>query len=144
MKRWVWAYVAAVLVLAALDAAWLGFVATDFYRVQIGHLMAPAPRLGVAAAFYLLYLGGVLLFAVKPALDAQSAGRALALGAAFGFFAYMTYDLTNLATLRDWPVLVAVVDIAWGMFVSAASAWAAYRAAVWAAPSPSPARRERV
>lgn len=135
MKAWLFAYVAAVLMLAGLDAVWLGWVATDFYRAQIGHLMAPAPRLGVAAAFYLLYLVGVLLFAVKPALEARSAGRALALGAAFGFFAYMTYDLTNLATLRDWPLRVVVVDIAWGMFVSASSAWAAYRAAVWAAPA---------
>lgn len=136
MKRWLFAYVAAVLMLAGLDAVWLGFVATDFYRAQIGHLMAPAPRLGVAAAFYLLYLGGVLLFAVKPALELRSAGRALALGAAFGFFAYMTYDLTNLATLRDWPVSVAVVDMAWGSFLSAASAWGGYQAARRVAPPP--------
>jgi uncharacterized membrane protein len=129
MKRLLVAWLAAVAVLAAMDAVWLGAVATTFYQQQIGHLMAPEPRLGVAVVFYLLYLVGVVIFAVKPALEAGSGRKALSLGSAFGFFAYMTYDLTNLATLRDWPAVVALVDIAWGMLVSAASAWAGYHAA---------------
>ena len=136
MKRLIVAWLAAVVVLAAMDAVWLGTVATAFYQQQIGHLMSPAPRLGVAAAFYLLYLVGVVVFAVKPALEANSGRKALTLGSAFGFFAYMTYDLTNLATLRDWPAVVALVDIAWGMLVSAASAWAGYQAASRIAPAP--------
>lgn len=129
MKRDLAAYAGALAVLVVMDAVWLGLVATDFYRERIGHLMAAAPRLGVAAAFYLLYLVGVVIFAVRPALAAGSGVRALGLGAGFGFFAYMTYDLTNLATLRDWPVMVAVVDMAWGTTLSAASAWGGYRAA---------------
>lgn len=129
MKRDLAAYGGALAVLVVMDAVWLGFVATDFYRDRIGHLMAAQPRFGVAAAFYLLYLVGVVIFAVRPALAAGSATRALVLGGGFGFFAYMTYDLTNLATLRDWPVMVAVVDMTWGTVLSAASAWGGYRAA---------------
>ena len=139
MKRWLAAYAGAVLVLVLMDAVWLGLVATDFYRAQIGHLMAPAPRLGIAALFYLLYLVGVLVFAVGPALARGSGRRALTLGALFGFFCYMTYDLTNLATLRDWPWVVSLIDVSWGMLVSAASAWGGYRAARAVAPPPDDA-----
>ena len=137
MKRLLVAYLAAVATLAVMDALWLGLVATAFYQQQIGHLMAAEPRLGVAAVFYLLYLVGVLIFAIRPALAAGSGRLALTLGSAFGFFAYMTYDLTNLATLRDWPAIVALVDIAWGMLVSAASAWVGYLAAMRVAPPAS-------
>lgn len=129
MKRWLAAYAGALVVLVLMDAVWLGFIATPFYQAQIGHLMAPQPNFAVAAAFYLLYLVGVLVFAVKPALAQGSARRALVLGASFGFFAYMTYDLTNLATLRDWPWLVSLVDVSWGMLLSAASALGGYLAA---------------
>jgi uncharacterized membrane protein len=106
--------------LAALDFLWLGVVAKSFYRDGIGHLMAPAPNLPAAAAFYLLYPIGLMVFAVLP-----SGGdwlRALALGALFGLFCYGTYDLTNLAVLKDWPLPVTLVDIAWGAVVSAVGA----------------------
>jgi uncharacterized membrane protein len=129
MTKYLIAYGAAVAVLAVLDAIWLGVVARDFYREQIGHLMASDVRMGVAVGFYLVYLAGVVIFAVVPALDAGSFARAVGMGALFGFFAYMTYDMTNLATLRDWPVKVAVVDVLWGTFVSAAAAGGAYWAA---------------
>ena len=129
MKRWVFAYLGALAVLVAMDAVWLGVIATPFYKAQIGHLMAPQPDLAVAALFYLLYLVGVLVFAVRPALQAGSSRTAWVMGALFGFFAYMTYDLTNMATLRDWPVLVSVVDVSWGMLLSGASALGGYRAA---------------
>jgi uncharacterized membrane protein len=94
--------------------------------------------------FYALYLVGVLIFAVRPALAAGSARQAVVFGALYGFFCYMTYDLTNLATLRDWPWLVALVDISWGMLLSAAAAWGGYRAALLVAPTgvaPSPPGR---
>lgn len=136
MKRDLAAWGGALAVLVLLDAVWLGLIATNFYQARIGHLMAAEPRLGIAAVFYLLYLVGLVIFAVRPALVVGSARRALALGAGFGFFAYMTYDLTNLATLRDWPVSVAVVDMAWGSFLSAASAWGGYQAARRVAPPP--------
>lgn len=130
MPRYLVAYVAALAVLAVLDALWLGAVAKDFYRGQIGHLMAEQVRFGVAACFYLLYIVGVVVFAVAPALAAESVPRALMLGALFGFFAYMTYDLTNLATLRGWSWQVTLADIAWGSFVSAVAAGAGCAAAL--------------
>ena len=128
--RYLVAYLVALLVMLPFDALWLGIVAADFYSGAIGHLMAAQPRLGVAAVFYLLYLAGVVIFAVAPALQARSARRAIALGALFGFFTYMTYELTNLATLRDWPLRVVIVDLIWGVFLSAAAAAAGYQAAV--------------
>ncbi|EWS58271.1 MAG: DUF2177 family protein [Methylibium sp.] len=130
MPRYFVAYVAALAVLAVLDALWLGAVAKDFYRGQIGPLMAEQVRFGVAACFYLLYIVGVVVFAVVPALAAESVTRALMLGALFGFFAYMTYDLTNLATLRGWSWQVTLTDIAWGSFVSAVAAGAGCAAAL--------------
>jgi uncharacterized membrane protein len=120
MTRQLLAYAATFIALAALDFLWLGVVAKSFYRDGIGHLMAPSPNLFAAAAFYLLYPIGLVVFAVLP-----SGGewlRALLLGALFGAFCYGTYDLTNLAVLKDWPLPVTLADIAWGAVVSAAGA----------------------
>lgn len=122
------AYLVVLLVIALLDALWLGVLATDFFRAGIGHLLAEQPRLGAAAAFYLAYAAGVVRFAVTPARGA--AGRAARQGALLGGFAYMTYDLTNLAVLRDWPLSVALVDIAWGSAITAVAAGLAARATV--------------
>jgi uncharacterized membrane protein len=120
MTRYLLTYAATFVALAALDFLWLGVVAKSFYRDAIGHLMAPSPNIPAAAAFYLLYPVGLVVFAVLP-----SGGdwlRALLLGALFGLFCYGTYDLTNLAVLKDWPVSVTLVDMAWGAVVSAAGA----------------------
>lgn len=127
--RYLIAYVTALLAMGVLDALWLGVIAKDLYRDAIGHLLADEVHIGAAVAFYLLYAGGVVVFATVPALKAASAVRALGQGALFGFFAYMTYDLTNLATLRDWPLRIVVIDIGWGAFLSACTAAAAYLAA---------------
>jgi uncharacterized membrane protein len=122
MTKLMAAYGAGLVILGVLDGLWLGLIAKDFYRAQIGHLMAGEVNIGAAAAFYLLYPAGVVLFAVLPALEAGSLARAVALGAALGFLVYMTYDLSNLATLRGWPWQAAAVDIAWGTFLTAAMA----------------------
>lgn len=114
-------YGIAFLVMFLLDMLWLGVVATDWYARGIGHLMAPSPNLWAAALFYLLYPLGLLLFCVLPGRDAPWL-RVLGMGALFGFFAYATYDLTNLATLKGWPPVLTVVDIAWGCVVSGLSA----------------------
>lgn len=122
MTRYLLTYGATFLTLAALDAAWLGVVARTLYRDAMGQLLAPSVNVGAAAAFYLLYPIGLVVFAVLP-----SGGdwlRALVLGALFGLFCYGTYDITNLAILKDWPLGLTFVDIAWGAVVSAAGALA--------------------
>jgi uncharacterized membrane protein len=126
MTRLAVAYVATALVFCMLDFIWLGFVAKGYYQSQVGGLLLEKPNLAVAAAFYALYIVGVLVFAVVPALDAGHWGRALLYGALFGFFAYATYDLTNLATLKGWSAGVALLDLAWGAAVTGAAATSGY------------------
>jgi uncharacterized membrane protein len=128
MTRIFVAYIATLAAFCVLDFIWIGFVARGFYQAQVGTLLLAPPRWGVAALFYALYVVGVVVFAVLPALEAGSWPRALVLGALFGFFCYATYDLTNLATLKGWTWPMAAVDILWGMVITAACATAGYLA----------------
>jgi len=121
MPKTLAAYAATALVMLVLDAIWLGLIAAPLYQQGIGHLMAPQPRLGVAALFYLLYPLGIVIFAVA-ARPAGAWQPTLLAGALFGFFAYATYDLTNLAMLQGWSLAVTVVDIAWGAVVTGLAA----------------------
>jgi uncharacterized membrane protein len=122
MTRLPVAYAATLLVILVLDAIWLLGIARPWYRAGIGHLMAAQPNLAAAAAFYLMFAVGVLVFAVLPQQAVPGWRAALWAGALFGLFTYATYDLTNLATLRDWPLGLSLLDIAWGCCVGAASA----------------------
>jgi uncharacterized membrane protein len=117
-------YVISVPVFFIIDMIWLGFVASSFYKNQLGDLMEISwvP----AVAFYLVYLIGLIFFVVYPSVEAGSWKMALVYGALFGFFTYATYDMTNLATLKDWPIAVVVVDIAWGTVLGAAVAAVTY------------------
>lgn len=116
-----WSYVAVLLAMLVGDAIWLGLVARSFYRAHIGWLLADATNWAAAGAFYLLYGVGVTAFVVRPALEGSwSLGRAAAMGALFGLVAYATYDLTNQATVKNWPFLVTAVDLAWGAALTAA------------------------
>ena len=126
MTRFAIAYAATFVVFCVLDFLWLGFVAKGYYQSQVGTLLLERPNLAVAALFYGLYIVGVLIFAVLPALDAGQWTRALSYGALFGFFAYATYDLTNLATLKGWSPGVALLDLAWGAVVTGMSATAGF------------------
>ena len=126
MPRFAVAYAATFVVFCGLDFLWLGFIAKGYYQSQVGTLLLEKPNLPVAALFYGLYIVGILTFAVLPALDAGQWGKALLYGALFGFFTYATYDLTNLATLKGWSTGVAVLDLAWGVTVTAISATAGY------------------
>ena len=114
----------------AVDMVWLGLVAKTFYRKHIGHLMAGRLNWPAALIFYFLFIAGIIIFAVLPAVEKGSFGRAVLLGALFGLFTYATYDLTNLATLKDWPLIVTVADIAWGMVLTATVSGAGYWIAV--------------
>lgn len=120
------AYLTTAVVFLAVDAVWLGLVARRFYAEQLGELMKASPDLRIAAGFYAVYVVGIVIFAVAPALAADAWRTALIKGALFGFFAYATYDLTNLATLDGWPVTVSVVDVVWGTGLTAASALMGY------------------
>ncbi len=134
MTRILIAYGATLGAFCVLDFLWIGFVARGFYQAQVGGLLLAPPKWGVAALFYLLYVVGVVVFAVLPALEAGSWLRAMALGGLFGFFCYATYDLTNLATLKGWTAPMAIVDIGWGIVISAACAAVGYLAARALAP----------
>ena len=116
------AYGGAALVLSVLDVLWLWWVVGRLYRAELGSLMRTEVAVLPAVAFYLIYIVGIVVFAVMPAVASGSLLRAAGLGALLGFIAYCTYDLTNLATLNGWPVKVAMLDIAWGTFISALAA----------------------
>ena len=123
------AFIFTTVVFLALYFVWLGFVAKDFYRTQIGPLLLEKPLLGVAFGFYLLYAIGIVTFAVMPALETDSWVRAMTSGALLGLIAYSTYDLTNLATLRGWSAKLALIDLARGTLVTSLAATAGYFAA---------------
>ena len=111
-------YLLTALVFFAIDLTWLGLVARDMYRRYIGHLMSSRVNWVAALVFYLAFIVGILVFAVYPSADKGSMLQAVLLGALFGFFTYSTYDLTNLATLKDWPLSITIVDITWGMVLT--------------------------
>lgn len=123
------AYISAAVIFLGLDAVWLGLVAKNHYQSWIGHLMADQPNFFVAAVFYIVYLAGVVYFAIAPALQNGGWAQAAIAGAILGFIAYGTYDFTNLATLKGWPVSMVVADLIWGTFLTSAAATAGYFAA---------------
>jgi uncharacterized membrane protein len=107
-------YAVALTVFFAIDMLWLGVVAKNFYRTQIGHLMKTDINWIAAIVFYLIFIVGLVVFVISPAIDKGSWTHALIFGALFGLVCYATYDLTNLALAKDWPLLVTIVDLAWG------------------------------
>ncbi len=115
-------YVIALVIFLAIDMVWLTLIAKSLYAQHLGYLMAPKAKLLAAFLFYLLFVVGLQFFVLNPALAANSWKTALFAGMFFGLVTYATYDLTNLATVRDWPVLITVIDLVWGSFVSGATA----------------------
>ena len=128
MARYLIGYLAAAAVMAALDMIWLRFAVKALYEPAIGPLLSEHTNHAAAALFYGLYILAIMIFATGPALRDGSVSIALTMGAAFGFFAYMTYDLTNMATLKVWPAHLAVIDIAWGTLLTALAANSGYAA----------------
>ena len=116
------AYVATLLAFTLIDLVWLGVIAKDFYRRELGPLMAEPINWTAGLAFYAIFAAGIVIFAVQPALAAGGPLRAGLLGAMFGFFAYATYDLTNLATTKGFPLKMALVDMVWGSVLTGLSA----------------------
>ena len=119
-------YCIALPIFFGLDMIWLGVAAKNFYAKQIGFLMKANVNWAAAILFYLLFIAGLVVFVVAPAVERGSWLRALLFGALFGLTTYATYDLTNLATLKDWPLAVTVVDLIWGMVLAASVSVASY------------------
>ena len=119
-------YLIALPIFLALDAIWLGLVSKDFYKNQIGSLMKEDINWTAAIIFYLIYIFGLVFFVIAPSVDKNSSLRALFTGAIFGFITYATYDLTNLATLKNWSYTVTVVDLAWGAFLGGMVSYLTY------------------
>lgn len=112
-------YAIALPVFFAIDMIWLGLIAKNFYRAQIGALMKTDVNWTAAMLFYLIFIAGLIMFVINPAMEKNSWSHALLFGAIFGLVCYATYDLTNLAVAKDWPLLVTLVDLAWGAILAA-------------------------
>jgi uncharacterized membrane protein len=119
-------YAVSVPVFFAVDMIWLGVIAKGFYRKALEPLLTPNINWTAAIIFYFLFLAGILIFALIPGMAKRSLGYTVLMAALFGFIAYATYDLTNLATLRDWPLMLSIVDMLWGAFLSASTAVITY------------------
>ena len=126
VKRFLLVYAITLPIFFGIDLVWLGVVANQFYPRHLGHLLAAQVQWIPAILFYLLFIAGIVFFAVKPAIEAGRARLALVNGAFLGLVAYATYDLTNQATMRDWPVIVTVVDLIWGTVLTGTVAVVSY------------------
>lgn len=135
MNKYLVAYAGTAIVMVALDMVWLGLIAKPLYQEGIGHLMATKINVPAGVLFYVLYAVGLVIFAVSPQTGGYSWGKTATMGALFGFFAYATYDLTNLSTLKDWPISLSLIDMAWGTCVSTAAASAGKAALQWTGPA---------
>jgi len=132
MLKYFLLYLAFLVALVSIDLVWLLGIAKNVYRDEMGSLMALEPKLLAGLVFYVLYALGACIFVVIPALSKQSLSHALIYGALFGFFCYMTYDLTNLAVIRDFPTRLALIDIAWGSLVTAGVSGLIFKLGEWA------------
>ena len=126
-------YFVTLIAFFAIDLVWLGLVARTFYSRYLGFLMAPKTNWLAALIFYLLFIVGILVFVVVPGLEENSLRTTLLRAALFGLITYATYDLTNLATIKDWPVLITIVDMAWGTVLSVAVSFISFMAGKWLA-----------
>jgi uncharacterized membrane protein len=124
-------YFALLVVFFAVDMIWLGLIASSFYKKHLGYLMAPEVNWPAAIIFYLLFILGIMVFVVIPGVKENSLPDTLIRAALFGLITYATYDLTNLATIRDWPLIVTIVDLIWGTVLSTLVSTAGYFIAKW-------------
>ncbi len=124
-------YLLTVPVFFIIDLIWLGVVARGFYQKNLKYILSPNVNWTAAIIFYLIYIAGILIFAVLPAVAKGSLRHAVVWGALFGFFTYATYDLTNLALLKDWPIIIVIVDILWGVVLCSVVATLSFFVAKW-------------
>ena len=130
MFDWLKLYLVAAVTFVGLDFVWLLLIARKLYQEQLGGLLGQA-KIVPAVIFYLLYLVGILFFVVNPAIEKESLFYAIIAGGFLGLLCYGTYDLTNLSTIKDWPILVTSLDLVWGTFVTATTSGITYLIAQW-------------
>jgi uncharacterized membrane protein len=126
VSKMILSYLLTTVVFFAIDLVWLGLIAKNIYKKYLGSLMSETVNWGAAMVFYLLFIAGIFIFVINPSIEKQSALRAVLLGAFFGLITYATYDLTNYATLKGFPLNVVIIDLAWGTFVTATVSLAGY------------------
>jgi uncharacterized membrane protein len=126
MKQILFTYLSALVAFVGIDLLWLGFIAKGVYQKQLGAFLSSSPNWFAAIFFYSLYAVGIVIFAVNPGLEKSQPMQAVIYGALFGFFAYMTYELTNLSVIKDWPAGIVVIDILWGACLTGLVAGIAY------------------
>jgi len=124
-------YFCTLVAFFAIDMVWLVLVARGFYQKHLGFLMRSNPNWLAAVVFYLLFVFGLLVFVIVPSLETGSTKKVLILGALFGLITYATYDLTNLATVKDWPWVVTVVDLLWGGILATSVSYLGFLAGKW-------------
>lgn len=124
-------YILTFIVFILIDLTWIGIIAKDFYNKQLGSFLSGEVNWPAAIFFYLLFIVGIFVFVIVPALQKNSLGSALVLGALFGFVTYATYDLTNLATVKDWPIKVVVIDMLWGAALTCVVSGAGFLISKW-------------
>ena len=124
-------YLATTVVFCAIDMLWLGFLAKDMYRKYLGNFLSDEVNWTAAIIFYLIFIVGIFIFAILPAVEKQSLLTAVIYGALFGFFTYATYDLTNLATMKDWLINIVFIDIIWGAVLTASVSAAGFTIVNW-------------
>lgn len=129
--KYIYLYLLTFIIFLAIDFVWLNFIAKNMYSQKIGHLLAENPNLIPALIFYLIFIVGVIVFAVLPGYSNESITKTILRGALFGLLTYSTYDLTNLATLKNWPISVTIIDIIWGTSISTVTSVAGYYIASW-------------
>jgi uncharacterized membrane protein len=129
--RFVVAYIVTAIVFLGLDALWLSQIALGMYRRELGALLLDKPNLAIAGIFYLLFVIGIVVLAILPALNGGSWVNALIMGAVLGLVAYGTYDITNLSTLKNWSLTVTIADLIWGTALTAVSATVGYLVVSW-------------
>lgn len=116
--KWFLYYGIALVVFMVIDLIWLGFIAKDLYSKYLGYLMADKVNWVSAVVFYLIFIGGILYFVLYPSLLEKNLINLIIRAALFGFITYATYDLTNLATIKDWPIQITIIDLIWGTTLS--------------------------
>ena len=129
--RFVVAYIVTAIVFLGLDALWLSQIALGMYRRELGALLLDKPNLAIAGIFYLLFVIGIVVLAILPALNGGGWVNALLMGAVLGLVAYGTYDITNLSTLKNWSLTVTIADLIWGTALTAVSATVGYLVVSW-------------